>query len=172
MIAKNGIRLFLFVLLIAAGKVSHAQQVPEDFTAFLAKFTSSASFQYSRIRFPLESDILLLNDNEEEVAFPFSQEKWPLLEMESFNVGRTFLDEEESYYLSGFVLDEPERKEFEAGYEESDLDLRVVFVLVGGEWLVVDCYNSWYSYDLPAEELEEVIDQVKSENLLFIQTYP
>ena len=34
----------------------------EDFKTFLQKFTSSASFQYSRIKFPLKSPIALLKD--------------------------------------------------------------------------------------------------------------
>ena len=35
----------------------------EDFKTFLQKFTSSASFQYSRIKFPLKSPIALLKDD-------------------------------------------------------------------------------------------------------------
>ena len=37
----------------------------EDFKIFLQKFTSSASFQYSRIKFPLKSPIILLKDDGE-----------------------------------------------------------------------------------------------------------
>ena len=45
----------------------------EDFKIFLQKFTSSASFQYSRIKFPLKSPIILLKDDgETEQTFPFS----------------------------------------------------------------------------------------------------
>lgn len=45
----------------------------EDFKTFLQKFTSSASFQYSRIKFPLKSPIALLKDDgETEQTFPFT----------------------------------------------------------------------------------------------------
>ena len=48
----------------------------EDFKTFLQKFTSSASFQYSRVKFPLKSPITLLKDDgETEQTFPFTREK-------------------------------------------------------------------------------------------------
>ena len=56
----------------------------EDFKTFLQKFTSSASFQYSRIKFPLKSPIALLKDDgETEQTFPFTREKWALLDEET-----------------------------------------------------------------------------------------
>lgn len=162
----------ILVLLIAASIPACAQYSAEDFNGFLKEFTSSASFQYSRIHFPLESEVVLLDSKEEEKSFPFTKEMWPLLDEDCLKVERVFLDEEGAYYVSHYVLNESDRKEFEAGYEESDLDLRVVFVRMDGKWFVVDCYNSWYSYDLPAEEIDEAIRQVKEENLIFIQTNP
>ena len=53
----------------------------EDFKFFLDKFTSSAAFQYTRIKFPLKTPITLLaDDGETEKTFPFTREKWPLLD--------------------------------------------------------------------------------------------
>ena len=38
--------------------------------------------------------------------------------------------EEGGIYVSKFTLNEPDRKVFEAGYEESEVDLRVEFQLL------------------------------------------
>lgn len=47
----------------------------EDFKSFLDKFTSSAAFQYTRIKFPLKTPITLLaDDGETEKTFPFTKE--------------------------------------------------------------------------------------------------
>ena len=46
----------------------------EDFKSFLDKFTSSAAFQYTRIKFPLKTPITLLaDDGETEKTFPFTR---------------------------------------------------------------------------------------------------
>ena len=43
----------------------------------------------------------------------------------------------------------------EAGYEESEIDLRVEFEQAAdGKWYVVDCYTGWYGYDLPIGGIE------------------
>ena len=66
-------------------------QSGEDFKPFLDKFTSSAAFQYTRIKFPLKTPITLLaDDGETEKTFPFTKEKWPLLDSETMkkNVSR------------------------------------------------------------------------------------
>ena len=105
----------------------------EDFKTFLQKFTSSASFQYSRIKFPLKSPIALLKDDgETEQTFPFTREKWALLDEETLKEGRT-TEEEGGTYISHFTVNEPAHKEFEAGYDESEPSLRVVFELTDGK---------------------------------------
>ena len=125
----------------------------EDFKTFLQKFTSSASFQYSRIKFPLKSPIALLKDDgETEQTFPFTREKWALLDEETLKEGRT-TEEEGGTYISHFTVNEPAHKEFEAGYDESEPSLRVVFELTDGKWYVTDCYNDWYNFALPLNEL-------------------
>ena len=82
--------LLLGVSLISCGNSSRAKakneiaQSGEDFKSFLDKFTSSAAFQYTRIKFPLKTPITLLaDDGETEKTFPFTKEKWPLLDSET-----------------------------------------------------------------------------------------
>lgn len=162
--------LLLGVSLISCGNSSRAKakneiaQSGEDFKSFLDKFTSSAAFQYTRIKFPLKTPITLLaDDGETEKTFPFTKEKWPLLDSETMKEER-IEQEEGGIYVSKFTLNEPVHKVFEAGYEESEIDLRVEFEQAAdGKWYVVDCYTGWYGYDLPIGELKQTIQQVKEE---------
>ena len=125
----------------------------EDFKSFLHKFTSSASFQYSRIKFPLKSPIVLLQDDgETEQTFPFTRDKWALLDSETLKEGR-ITEEEGGVYISRFTRDEPAYKEFEA-------------------WYVTDCYNDWYNLDLPIGELEETVRTMQEENKSFEELHP
>lgn len=162
-----------FVLcLCAAAFTLTSWAVGDDFKAFLEKFTSSAAFQYTCIKFPLKSPIILLEDDgETEKSFAFTKEKWPLLDVETLKEERIVQDEG-GVYVSRFTVNEPKLKEFEAGYEESELDLRVVFEQIDGQWFVTDCYTVWYGGDLPISELKETIQQVQEENKAFEETYP
>ena len=148
-------------------------QEGEDFNSFLNKFTSSAAFQYTRIKFPLKTPITLLaDDGETEKTFPFTKEKWPLLDSEMLKEERITQDEG-GIYVSKFTLNEPKHKVFEAGYEESEVDLRVDFELAAdGKWYVVDCYTGWYGYDLPIDELKQTIQPVQQENAAFKELHP
>lgn len=160
----------LFTALMLTSLNSHAAE--EDFKTFLHKFTSSASFQYSRIKFPLKSPISLLKDDgETEQTFPFTRDKWALLDEETLKAGRT-TEEEGGVYISRFTVDKPTHKEFEAGYEESEPSLRVVFNLIGGKWYVTDCYNDWYNFDLPISELDETVRTIQEENKAFEEIHP
>ena len=144
----------------------------EDFNTFLEKFTSSAAYQYERIKFPLKTPITLLTDDgNSEKTFPFTKEKWPLLDGETLKVERITQDEG-GIYVSQFTLDEPAHKVFEAGYEESEIDLRVEFELIGDKWYVTDCYTGWYGFDLPISELKETIQQVQEDNKTFKEIHP
>lgn len=145
----------------------------EDFTDFLKKFTSSAKFQMTRVKFPLKTPITLLaDDGENEETFPFTQEKWPLLDSEMLREER-IEQEEGGVYVSRFTVSEPKHKVFEAGYEESEIDLRVEFELLDdGKWYVTDCYTGWYGYDLPAGDLPQTIRQVHEENDAFREVHP
>ncbi len=168
--------LLIFVLSAGWSSSINAHQPSankgEDFTTFLNQFTNSAAFQLSRIKFPLKSPIILLSeDGETEKKFPFTQEKWPLLEDGVFKQER-YEQEDGSVYVAHFVVDEPKKKIFEAGFEESEIDLRVEFQLINGTWYVVDSYTGWYGFDLPAEELNESVKQVQEDNNIFKEMHP
>lgn len=171
--------LLMSVSLISCGNSSKTKaeneiaQSGEEFKAFLDKFTSSATFQYTRIKFPLKTPITLLaDDGETEKTFPFTKEKWPLLDSETMKEER-ISQEEGGIYVSKFTVNEPKHKVFEAGYEESEIDLRVEFELLpDGKWYVVDCYSGWYGYDLPVGELKQTIAHVKEENATFKEIHP
>lgn len=171
--------LFTGVSFISCGNSSKAKadseavQSVEDFKSFLDKFTSSATFQYSRIKFPLKTPITLFaDDGETEKTFPFTKEKWPLLDSETMKEER-ITQEEGGIYDSKFTVNGPKHKVFEAGYEESEIDLRVEFEISSdGKWYVVDCYTGWYGYDLPIEDLKKTIEQVKEENAAFKELHP
>lgn len=167
------------ICLISCGNTSRAksenlasQPADDDFPSFLEKFTSSAAFQYTRIKFPLKTPITLMSDDgESEKTFPFTREKWPLLDGETLREER-ITQEEGGVYVSRFTVDDPTHKEFEAGYEESEVDLRVEFELIDGKWFVTDCYTGWYAYDLPISELKQTIEQVQEENKAFEEVHP
>lgn len=172
--------LLVGVSLISCGNSSKAKvdkelsaQVEEDFKSFLDKFTSSAAFQYTRVKFPLKTPITLLSDDgNSEKTFPFTKEKWPLLDSETLKEER-ITQEEGGIYVSKLTLNEPKHKVFEAGYEESEIDLRVDFELqADGKWYVVDCYTGWYGYDLPIGELKQTIANVQEENAAFKELHP
>ena len=164
--------LCLLAVLLLSVPSGRAAADEEDFNTFLRNFTSSASFQYSRIKFPLKSPIVLLKDDgETEQTFPFTREKWALLDEETLKEGK-ITEEEGGVYISRFTVDEPAHKEFEAGYDESEASLRVVFERIGGKWYVTDCYTDWYNSDLPISELKETIRMVQEENKAFEKLHP
>lgn len=144
----------------------------EDFESFIKQFTNSAAFQLSRIKFPLKSPIILLSsDGETEKEFPFTQDKWPLLEEGVFVVER-MEDDYGTVYVSHYTIDEDEHKVFETGFEESEVDMRVEFVMIDGKWYVIDGCSGWYGFDLPAEELNEAVKQVQEDNEAFRVLHP
>lgn len=75
-------------------------------------------------------------------------------------------------YVSKFTVVEPTTRVFEAGFEESENDMRIEFALIDGKWYVVDCYTGWYGFDLFAEELDEAVKNVQEENADFKALYP
>lgn len=163
-------RTILLIAILSFPFTLHAQE--EDFGAFLKQFTSSASFQMERIQFPLKSSIVLYNEVEDrDEQIPFTKELWPLVGEEIFKVGRTPLDEG-GVYLSHFKVDTKNKKVFEAGLEESELDLKIEFNRINGKWYVVDCYTAWYDFSLPFEEFPAVKQQVEEENKSFREDHP
>lgn len=147
-------------------------QADHDFQTFLNHFTNSAAFQYSRIKFPLKTPIKLMSeDGSAEKTFPFTKEKWPLLTKEMLTVTRT-TQEGGGTYIAKYTEDTFNHKIFEAGNEDSEIDLHVVFDLINGEWFVTDCFCGYYSYDMSPLELREAIQYVKKENQTFINAHP
>lgn len=114
---------------------------------------------------------LLADDGETEKTFPFTKEKWPLLDSETMKEER-IAQEEGGIYVSKFTLNEPDRKVFEAGYEESEVDLRVEFQLLPDGKVCSRLLYRWYGYDLPIAELKQTIQQVKEENAAFKEIHP
>jgi len=162
----------LFLSLFTNIQHAKATQGEEDFNIFLKKFTTSAAFQYSRIKFPLKTDIVLsVGDGENEKSFPFTKKEWPLLDEEAFVEERNEV-EGEGVYISKFTVKEPTHMEFEAGYEESELDLRVSFDLINGKWFLTDCYTGWYNFNVLASELRKTVLEVQIENKEFIKQNP
>ena len=63
-----------------------AETAEETFQSFLKKFTSSASFQYTRVKFPLKTPITLMTDDgNSEKTFPFTQGKHKQTKHKSFH---------------------------------------------------------------------------------------
>ena len=88
-----------------------------------------------------------------------------MLDEETLKEGRT-TEEEGGTYISHFTVNEPAHKEFEAGYDESEPSLRVVFELTDGKWYVTDCYNDWYNFDLPTMNWKKLFRQYKRKTRL------
>lgn len=114
---------------------------------------------------------LMTDDGNSEKTFPFTKDKWPLLDSETLKEER-ITQEEGGIYVSKFTLNEPGHKVFEAGYEESEVDLRVEFECIDGKWYVTDCYTGWYGFDLPISELKETILQIQEANKAFKEIHP
>ena len=64
---------FLFVLFGYCSLAVAQEQPDASFDSFLKKFTSSAEFQFSRIKFPLATPIFLMDENENEKEVPFTE---------------------------------------------------------------------------------------------------
>ena len=160
--------LLVLLLCSASGPVA----ADEEFAAFLRKFTSSTAFQYSRVRFPLQSPIVLLEeDGETERTFPFTREKWPLLDRESL-IEEHITEDDGGTYTSRFTVNEPTHKEFVSGYDETEPTLTVTFDLIEGCWYVTDCYTDWFNFDLPISELESTLADIQEANRLFQEEHP
>ena len=170
---KNSLIIcFLFLSLFANILFVTATPAAEDFNLFLKKFTNSSAVQYSRERFPLKAEIVLsLGDGEGEKSFPFTKNEWPLIDEETFVEERNEV-EGEGVYVSKYTVKEPTHVEFEAGYEESEFDLRVCFDLVNGKWFLTDCFTGWYNFSVLASELRKTVLEVQSENKDFINQHP
>lgn len=148
------------------------QKGDKDFASFIERFTKSAAFQYSRIKFPLKTPIALMaDDGKSEKTFPFTKEKWPLLSSEIMEE-KNESTANQGTYVAKYIVDNPTHKEFQAGYEDSDIDLKVVFDLIGDKWYVTDCNTGWYNFELSISEFKDAIKHVQIENATFCSIHP
>ena len=168
---KSLLAISLLLFLQVAGSVkAFAQDVPDaSFDAFLKKFTSSAEFQYSRIKFPIATPIFLMTADGNEQETPFGQEEWPLLEAKDLKESKT--NSQDGVFFGQFTVKEKDHVEFEAGLEESELDLNVIFDLVDGKWYVTDCFNGVYGGVL-VEDYDAVVYEIQQKNEAFIKKHP
>lgn len=144
-------------------------EADKDFNTFLKQFVSSAEFQYSRVRFPLETPIILVGADGTEHEIPFTMEEWPLLGKDDLKVFKKKTPE--GILFGNFSIQDKDHVEYEAGLEESELDLNVVFDLVDGKWYVTDCFNSCYATATP-EDIDGIIYEVQQANRKFMEKYP
>lgn len=177
---KKQSALFLFLVMLVTINIQGAiitnhpssQRTDENFEEFLKKFTTSAKFQYSRIKFPLPSSIIYsIDDGKTDKEVPFSKEKWALLNADTFKEQR-IATEDGAVYITQYTEKEPTSRVFQAGYEESENDLLIEFGLIDGKWYVVDCMTGWFNYDLNEDEMNEAINAIAQENKTFIKQYP
>lgn len=168
---KSLFALSLFLLMQAVNlSAVMAQDEPDaSFDAFLKKFTSSAEFQYSRVKFPVATPIFLITANGDEQEVPFTQEEWPLLGDKELKEFRQ--ETQDGVYFRHFTVRDKDHVEFEAGLEESELDLSVIFDLIDGKWYVTDCFNGIYG-GIPVDDFDATVYEVQQKNEQFIKTHP
>ena len=166
---KLFLSLFIFFMAGCLTAAMAQDSADKDFDSFLKKFTSSAEFQYSRVRFPLESPILLVNQDGTEQEVPFTMDEWPLLSATDLKERKQ--ETQDGIYFGQFTVKKPDHIEFESGLEESELDLSIVFDLVDGKWYVTDCFNGWYGSVSP-EDLDSTVYEVQQKNREFEKKHP
>ena len=165
-------RKFILVIGLLAGNIFmllSQNQADKDFDSFLEQFVSSAEFQYSRVRFPLETPIILVGEDGVEQEFPFTMEEWPLLTAEDLKIFKKVTPE--GTFFGSFSPKNKDHIEYESGLEESELDLSVIFDLVDGKWYVTDCFNSCYANATP-DNIDGIIYEVQQTNREFMEKYP
>lgn len=159
--------LFLQVINLTG---AFAQDAPDaSFNAFLGKFTSSAEFQYSRVKFPIATPLFLMTADGNEQEVPFGQEEWPLLEAKDLKECK--INTQDGVFFGRFTVKENDHVEFESGLEESELDLNVIFDLIDGKWYVTDCFNGVYG-SVPVEDYDATVYEVQQKNEAFIKKHP
>lgn len=166
--------LFAISLLLVLQMVSLTKVVAQDapdasFDSFLKKFTSSAEFQYSRVKFPVATPIFLLTADGNEQETPFTQEEWPLLEAKDLKEYK--LNTQDGVSFGRFAVKDRDHVEFEAGLEESELDMSVIFDLIDGKWYVTDCFNGVYG-SVSVEDFDATVYEVQQKNEAFIKKRP
>lgn len=166
---KLFLSLFLFLVVGYFTPTFAQEPADKDFDSFLKKFTTSAEFQYSRVRFPLTTPIFLVNDDGSEQEMPFTMDEWPLLSAEDLKARKQ--QTQDGVYFGHFTVKDADHVEFEAGLEESELDLSISFDLVDGKWYVTDCFSGWYGSVSP-QDFDSTVYEVQQKNREFEQKNP
>ncbi len=159
--------LWIFILL--SSPVLAQEEPDKDFDSFLKKFTANAEFQYSRVRFPLKTPIYLLKEDDTEEEVPFAEGEWVLLGADDLKEYKKTTSH--GILFGQFSVKEENHVEYEAGLEESELDLSVVFDRIDGKWYVTDCYNSWYG-EATTENFDATVYEAQQKNQEFIEKHP
>lgn len=169
---KSGLSVvfFLFSVLGCCSLAAAQDQPDADFDSFLKKFTSSAEFQCSRVKFPLATPIFVIDENENEKEMPFTEAEWPLLTAKELEVCK--INTTDGVYFGRFAVKDKDHVEFEAGLEESELDLSITFDLIDGKWYVTDCYNGLAYGSVSASEFDATVYEVQQKNEEFIKKHP
>lgn len=168
--SRLAVIFFLFAVLGYCSLATAQEQPDASFDSFLKKFTSSAEFQLSRIKFPLATPIFLIDENENEKEVPFTEAEWPLLTAKDFEVSK--ISTTDGVYFGRFAVKEKDHVEYEAGLEESELDLNVIFDLIDGKWYVTDCYNGIVYGAVPVGEFDATVYEVQQKNEKFMKKHP
>ncbi|MCD8032444.1 MAG: hypothetical protein LUF85_16875 [Bacteroides sp.] len=147
---------------------SFSVQVREPFAQFMDSFLCSASFQYDRVCFPLETPLLLYIE-EEEIHLPYTRERWLL-------IGRDYIDtagRTDGYFIR-YTEDDVRRKALIGGYPDSETLVELTFeYLDDDKWYVTDAYNDcYYSGVRTPADMEEARRRIAEENRRFIALYP
>lgn len=163
------VSLFLLFQVVNLSSVAAQQEPDAGFDAFLKKFTSSAGFQLSRVKFPVTTPIFLVDENGNEQEVPFTQEEWALLGEEDVKEFRR--NTQDGVYFGRFAVKDKEHVVFEAGLEESELDLSITFDLIDGQWYVTDCFNGIYG-GVPIADFDATVYEVQQKNEQFADQHP
>lgn len=147
--------------------------LPKRISRYFSRNSHPAPFQYSRIKFPLKSPIILLKDDgETEQTFPFTRDdKWALLDSETLREADVLRRRREEFtYPALRRMDLPIKSSRPDMMSRSLLACR--FRFDRQKWYVTDCYNDWYNSDLPVSELEETVRTMQEENKASEELHP
>ena len=168
--SRLSVVFFFFAVLGFCSLATAQEQSGENFDSFLKKFTSSAEFQLSRIKFPLATPIFLIDEDETEKEVPFAEAEWPLLSAKDLEVSK--ITTTDGVYFGRFAVKEKDHVEYESGLEESELDLNVIFDLIDGKWYVTDCYNGIVYGAVSVGEFDATVYEVQQKNEKFMKKHP
>ena len=113
--------LLLFALMVPMSCAVRAQDVDEDFKAFMEQFVGDCEFQKSRVAFPL---IVILHDEEADAEVVIDEADWECVDFSKFSVN------------AGLCIEHNRAGEqcFTATVVDTGILVEYRFVLVAGKW--------------------------------------